>query len=86
MEKLHRHRFDPSENDTDHRGGGRIQQHRQQQDRQYAESAQLSFRFARLDEKTGKAPGVRTVQWQFEGEFCTVQKHKKACGVRCYLV
>ena len=58
MEKLHRHRFDPSENDTDHRGGGRIQQHRQQQDRQYAESAQLPLRPLRRDEKGGKAPGV----------------------------
>ena len=56
--KLHRHRSDPSENDTDHQGGGRIQQHRHQQDRQYAENAQLPVRAFRRHKETGQAKGI----------------------------
>ena len=33
-------------------------QHRHQQDRQYAENAQLPLRLVRWDKKAGQAPGV----------------------------
>ena len=48
----------PPQNDTDHQGGGRVQQHRHQQDRQYAPQPQLPIRLVCRDEKTGQAPGV----------------------------
>ena len=54
----HPHRPHPSQNDADRQRSGRIQQHRHQQDRQYAESAQLPLRLVRWDKKAGQAPGV----------------------------
>ena len=51
------HRPHPPQNDADRQRGGRIQQYRHQQDRQYAPQPQLPFRFVRRDEKAGKAPG-----------------------------
>lgn len=39
-------------------GGRRVQQHRYQQDRQYAPLAQLPLRFIRRDKKAGQAPRV----------------------------
>ena len=56
--ELHRHRSDSSENDADHQRGGRIQQYRYQQDRQYAENAQLPVRAFRRHKETGQAKGV----------------------------
>ena len=56
--ELHRHRSDPSENDTDHQGGGRIQQHRHQQDRQYAPLAQLPLRFVCRHKEAGQTKGI----------------------------
>ena len=40
------------------RGGGRIQQHRHQQDRQYAPLAQLPLRFVCRHKEAGQAKGI----------------------------
>ena len=45
-------------NDTDRQRSSGVQQHRHQQDRQYAENAQLPLRLVRRDKKAGQAPGV----------------------------
>mgnify|MGYP003106496012 CR=1 FL=1 len=56
--ELHRHRSDSSENDADRQRSSRIQQHRHQQDRQYAENAQLPVRAFRRHKETGQAKGI----------------------------
>ena len=56
---------DPSENDADYQRSSRVQQHRHQQDWQYAENAQLPLRPLRRHKETGQAKGVWTVhQWK----------------------
>ena len=50
-------------------GKTKIQQHRHQQNWQYAESAQLPVRFVRRDEKTGKEPGVWRVHQPYNGNL-----------------
>ena len=50
-------------------GKTKIQQHRHQQDRQYAENAQLPLRHVRRDKKAGQAPGVWRVHQPYNGNL-----------------